>query len=549
MEAAGTLSKQNDMTGIVGEREHFFGSAKTVAVFTLISRILGLVRDMVMVPIGGGKLADRFWTAYSVPNLFRRLFGEGALSAAFVPVFTSVSEQEGVEKARRVLANVAGILSIVLSAIVILVELGLLIAWKLGPADDLDTFYLQMVGLLMPFMITICLLALGSAALNCRGHFTYPAFAPIILNLFLIAAAVWLAPAISEARKSQFFIIGISLLVAGVVQLAGVIWLLLRVGLVSYPRLRPLIPETRKIMGLMLPMLVPLGALQLTAFLDRYLAMKFTEIGSRPLEPGIVRCLYPAARLYMLPMGLMAIPIATVVFPLLGRYASRGDSGGLRETTSRALRLCIFLSVPTAVVLAMVADRLVALLFERGQFDSRDTIRTAWILRMYCIGLWAYFFNQVCHRAFFAVRRPRGPMMVALVLAPINIALVIFGIHTPLKGGAIGLATAVTQSVNALVLIYLLHRMWGTVGLRGLVISLFRTLVATAIAVVSGIATLHYAASFIAGLVPGSWPGWCEQASVLIAAIVVTGSVYILASLVQRSPELNELLGRGDRLA
>jgi len=549
VEAAGTLSKQNDMTGIVGEREHFFGSAKTVAVFTLISRILGLVRDMVMVPIGGGKLADRFWTAYSVPNLFRRLFGEGALSAAFVPVFTSVSEQEGVEKARRVLANVAGILSIVLSAIVILVELGLLIAWKLGPADDLDTFYLQMVGLLMPFMITICLLALGSAALNCRGHFTYPAFAPIILNLFLIAAAVWLAPAISEARKSQFFIIGISLLVAGVVQLAGVIWLLLRVGLVSYPRLRPLIPETRKIMGLMLPMLVPLGALQLTAFLDRYLAMKFTEIGSRPLEPGIVRCLYPAARLYMLPMGLMAIPIATVVFPLLGRYASRGDSGGLRETTSRALRLCIFLSVPTAVVLAMVADRLVALLFERGQFDSRDTIRTAWILRMYCIGLWAYFFNQVCHRAFFAVRRPRGPMMVALVLAPINIALVIFGIHTPLKGGAIGLATAVTQSVNALVLIYLLHRMWGTVGLRGLVISLFRTLVATAIAVVSGIATLHYAASFIAGLVPGSWPGWCEQASVLIAAIVVTGSVYILASLVQRSPELNELLGRGDRLA
>jgi putative peptidoglycan lipid II flippase len=400
-----------------------------------------------------------------------------------------------------------------------------------------------MTALLMPFMFTICLLALGSAALNCRGHFAYPAFAPIILNVFLIVGAKWLAPMLADEKEGQFFVIGISLLGAGVIQLAGVVWLLRRANLAIAPRLRPVLPEVRRIGAYVLPMLIPLGAVQLTTFLDRYLAMKFTEIGSRPLEPGIVRCLYPASRLYMLPMGVLAIPIATVIFPLLGRYASRNDSEGLRDTTNRALRLCLFLSVPAALALILIAEDAVAVLFQRDQFGPSDTRRAALILRMYCLGLWAYFFNQVLLRAFFAVGKPRKPMTIALILSPLNVLLVVLGIHTGLKGGAIGLATALTQSINALLLIYLLRAMWGRIGFTSIIRSLLKIVAASA--AMGGVlcAGLKYLRAPLDDILRDILPAWAGQIAVLAAVVFLAGAVYLAVSLILRCEEIRELAG------
>ena len=535
------MSENAKMSADKKEQDHFFGSAKTVAALTMLSRILGMIRDIVIIPIGSRVLADRFWLAFSIPNLFRRLFGEGALSAAFIPVFTEASEQGGVEKARKLVANVGGILALVLVCVLVLVEIGLFLAYVCMDIDRDSAFCLQMVGLLMPFMVTICLLALGSAALNCNGHFAYPAFAPVILNIFLIIGAAWVAPYYSTESETHFCIIGISLLVAGVVQLVCVVWLLRKCNMIAFPFLSPLMPETRKIASLMLPMMIPLGAIQITAFLDRYLALLFTEIGSAPLEPGIVRCLYPASRLYMLPMGILAMPIATVVFPLLGRYASRGDKKGLRDTTTRALRLCLFLSIPAAAALILTASRTVNLLFERGEFGPDDTRRTAFIIQMYSIGLWAYFFNHVLNRAFFAVKQPRSPVIVALVLAPVNIVFVVIGIHTQLKGGGIGVATAITQSINAIVLIILLRKMWGQMGFRQLAFSLIRTCVATAGAIVVAMAVLEFLPGFIQGVIDGGF----GKGVVLISTIVVIGIVYIVLSILLQAPELKELFRRG----
>ena len=310
----------------VHERERFFGAAKVVAALTVTSRVLGLLRDMIIVPMGGNKIADAFWTAFSVPSLFRRLFGERALSAAFVPIFTGVAEKSGWDRARAVLANAAAVLAVVLASLVVVGEIGLWIGHTVWPGDFFRTRLLQFIAVMLPFMFTICLLALGSAALNCKGHFAYPAAAPILLNIGLIVTAWWIAPAFGEAADTQFFVIGIGIVVISVLQLLGVIWMLRWRGLGVRLRLRPMLSETREIATRMLPMLVPLSILQLSAFGDRLIALIFTAVPANPpLEPGVVRCLYAATRLYQFPLGVLGISVATVIFPLLSRYAARDD--------------------------------------------------------------------------------------------------------------------------------------------------------------------------------------------------------------------------------
>ena len=522
------------------EREHFFGAAKVITVITMISRVLGLVRDMLMVPLGDRVRADRFWTAFAVPNLFRRLFGEGALSAAFVPVFTEVSEAEGWDRARVVLANVAGLLAVVLAGLLVLVELGIWAAWSIWGGDEPRHMLLLLSAIMLPYMVTVCLLALGSAALNCKGHFAYPAFAPILLNVVLISAAI-VAPRLAADDKQQFAILGVGLVVAGIIQLLGVIWMLRRVGLGVVPRLRPILPEIRRIVVLMAPMVVPLSVLQLSVLADKVLALMFTASGpgsSLPLSEGVVPCLYAASRVYQLPMGVLAIPLATAIFPLFSRYAVRGDIGALRETTNCALRLGAFLSIPAAVALIMLASPTIELIYQRRNFTPADTARTALMLRMYCIGMWAYFWNHVLLRAFFAQKDTRTPLILALVLVGFNLPLVVIGFYTPIKAASIGAATALTQTINALWLIGVLRSRWGRLGLRRILISLLRTGVATVVMVGAvGLALLHME-TFTDLL--GNKPG---KIAVLAAAIVAGGGAYLLAAIILRCPELGELFG------
>lgn len=516
------------------EREHFFGAAKVVAGLTMLSRILGLVRDMLLVPLGSAVLADRFWTAFSVPNLFRRLFGEGALSAAFVPVFTEVAESAGWARARVVLANAAGLLALVLVGLTVLIELGLWAAWGVWGGDWPRLVLLQMTALMLPFMVTVCLLALGSAALNCKGHFAYPAFAPIILNVALIAAGAWLAPALGRNDAQQFFVVALCLLGAGVVQLAGVIWLLRRAGLASLPRLRPVLPEVKRVASLLGPMVLPLSVVQLSALADRVLALVFTASDAHPnlpLRDGAVRCLYAANRLYQLPMGVLAISIATVVFPLFSRYAARRDVRGLREVTTRALRLGAFLGIPAAAALIVLARPITAMIFQRRAFTAFDTARSAFILRMYCLGMWAYFWNHVLLRAFFAQKSTRTPLVVACVLAGVNLLLVLGGIFTPLKAGAVGLATAVTSSANALILIWVLSRRWGGLGGGRILVSLGRTAVATAS--MTAVVLLLRAHLGAAG-----------DAAMLAACIPAGAATFLAVAWALRCPELRELWGK-----
>ncbi len=515
------------------EREHFFNAAKLVAGITILSRVLGLIRDMVIVPLGSPIIADRFWTAFSVPNLFRRLFGEGALSAAFVPVFTEVAESEGWQRARVLLANVAGLLAIMLAAIVILIELGLLGAWLILGGDWARMLLFQLTALMLPFMFTVCMLALGSAGLNCKGHFAYPAAAPIVLNVGLIITAYFLAPLLGKTEAQQFYIIAIGLIATGIIQLIGVIWLLGRMKLAAIPKIKPVLPESKRIAKLMGPMIIPLSVMQFSAFADRLIALIFTagdNYPNLPLVDGVVRCLYTANRLYQLPLGVMAISIATAVFPLLSRYAARNDLAGLRETTNRALRLCIFLSLPAGIALMILAKPVISLLFERRDFSAFDTGRSAFILQMYCLGMMAYFCNHVLLRAFFSRKDTRTPLILACILGVLNIVLVIAGIFTPLKSGAIGLATAITATLNTIVLVIVLRMRIGRFGGRDILLSIIRGIVACAF-----MAAVIW---FLLDLLDGK-----SDLIVICACVPAGAAAFLLSAFILRAPELREFVG------
>ncbi len=524
----------NDREDKHSEHEHFFGAARVVAGLTMVSRVLGMVRDMVIVPLGGPILADRFWTAFAVPNLFRRLFGEGALSAAFVPVFTDVAERSGWDRARVVLANVAGILAVFLVGLMVLIGLGLLSAWLLFGGDWTRAILLQLTAVMLPFMVTVCLLALGSAALNCKGRFAYPAFTPILLNVVLIVAACWVAPAISHTDSGQFFVIASALVAAGILQLLGVVWMLSRARLAVVPALRPVLPEVKRMTRLMAPMLIPLSVLQFSAFADRVIALVFIQSAAHPdfpLTAGVVRCLYAANRLFQLPLGVLAISIATVVFPLFSRYSTRNDIPGLRDATNRALRLSLFLGIPAGVALIILAEPVVALIFQRKNFTAFDTDRAAFVLQMYCLGMAAYFCNHILLRAFFARKDTRTPLLLACVLAPLNMALVVGGIFTPLRSGAFGAATAATSTLNVAGLVFVLRHRLGGIGGRKLLVSALRTSVACAV------------------MAAAIWAVWyfttpCESWKIILFCVPTGAAAFLIVAATLRCPELRELLRR-----
>jgi putative peptidoglycan lipid II flippase len=239
-------------------------------------------------------------------------------------------------------------------------------------------------------------------------------------------------------------------------------------------------------------------------------------------------------------MGVLAISLATAVFPLFSRYASRGDVAGLRTAANRALRLSLFLGVPSGAALILLAGPIIRLIFGHGRFTDADVARTAYILRMYSLGLWAYFANHILLRAFFAQKDARTPLRISCMLSGLNILLVATLVFTALGPGAIGLATALTASINTLLLTSVLRRRWRRIGGRELAVSVARTLAAS-----GAMAGAIWAVKDL--LLPATdWAGATTiGAGVTVAATATAGiAAFFLACLLLRSPEVRELLGR-----
>ena len=524
------------------EREHFFSAAKLVAVITLISRIFGMLRDMAITSLGASRYTDAYGFAFQIPNLFRRLFGEGALSSAFVPVFTDEIEKSGLESARKLLANALGLLAVVLLVIMILVQMGFIIVALLpGPADR--KLLMILATIMFPYMVTVCLLAMGSAALNCRGHFAFPAAAPIIFNIVGIIAAWWIAPMVKKNVPGQLMIVAISVTAAGVIQLIAVLWLLHKSGFSVRFRLRPVEPGIKLMVKLLMPILLGLGFLQISELVATAIAWNLTATAGsadmnifgwvvhRPLTEGVIIRVNAARALYQFPMGVLAISLGVAVFPLLTRYAARGDIVNLRDSINRALRLSLMEGMATGVGLFILAEPIMRLIYARRNFTAADAAQSGFVLKMYVLGMWAYCSYQILARSFYSLKDTKTPLKVSCWLAGVNLLMLVGMVWIPSLGaGAFGLSTSVTFAINAAVLMYLLRKRLGRFGGRKIVVSFLRTLCGCAVMA---------AAVYIL-----RWQMETVRNWIVVAVCIPVGAIVFLAVVwLLGAPELAELRG------
>jgi putative peptidoglycan lipid II flippase len=428
-----------------------FRSAATVGSYTLVSRLFGFTRDILTAAIlGAGPVADAFFVALRLPNLFRSLFAEGAFSAAFVPLFAGTMAERGRETARLFAEDALAVLLAALLGFVLLGEIlmpALMRAIAPGFAADPAKFQLvvALTRITFPYLLFIALAALLAGVLNSLDRFAAAAATPILLNLSLIAALLstrhfgWhdghaLAWAVSGAGLAQFLWLTVCAARAG---------LALRL-----PRPR-LTPQVRRLLALMAPAALGAGATQLNLLISTALASL--------LPGGSVSYLYYADRLNQLPLGVVGIAVGTAILPSLSRQVRLGHSDEAVAIQNRGLELALLLALPAAVGLMVLARPLVSVLFERGAFGAADTAATAAALMAYAAGLPAFVLVKVLAPAFFARQDTATPVRVAVAAVLVNLSLTLVLMRVLAHVG-IALATTAAGWVNALTLLVLLIR-------------------------------------------------------------------------------------------
>jgi putative peptidoglycan lipid II flippase len=435
---------------------------------------MGLVRDLLIAAVlGAGPVSDAFFVANRLPNLFRRLFGEGAFNAAFVPVFSGLLVTEGEEVARAFTEQAAAALAFWLLALTVLGEIfmrPLLHLIAAGFAGDPAKFELTVVlaRLAFPYLLLICLAALLSGVLNAMNRFVAAAAAPLIYNAFAIAAMYALVPFLPTAGHA--LAIGVS--ASGVAQLALLYWAVRRAGLrLHLPRPR-MTPRMRLLLRRMAPGLVGAGVTQLSLAVD-------TVIGTYLPEKS-VSFMYYADRINQLPLGVLGIAVSTALLPLLSRQVSAGQGGEALASQNSAIGYAMLLTLPAAAALVIIANPILQVLFVHGAFTHADATMSAQSLAAYAAGLPAFVLIKVLGPGFFARGDMATPVKIGMGILALNLALSLALMH-PLRHVGPPLATTLAMGVNAVLLAAILARRGHLVPDRALWSGLARMAAATAV--------------------------------------------------------------------
>lgn len=424
----------------------------TVSGLTAVSRVLGYGRDvLIAAALGAGVTSDAFFVAFKLPNFFRRLFAEGAFAAAFVPVFARRLEGEGREEARRLADQTLAVLAAVLLVLVLIVEIAMPVLISVmapGFVDDPGKFALtvELTRITFPYLLMISLVALFGGMLTSAGRFAAFAAAPILLNLALIGAAL-VARASPDLGAGHALAWGVSL--GGVAQLLLLIVALRRAGMMPRLVLPRLTPGVKKILVLFGPAAFGAGIVQINLLVDQFIASF--------LPTGAISYLYYADRINQLPLGVIGIAVGTALLPLLSRQIQAGDQEAANDSQSRAVELVMVFCLPSAAALTVIAQPIIAVLFERGAFDAATTDASAAALVAFAVGLPAYVLIKVFAPGFFARQDTRTPVRIAVVGLLTNIVLnLIFIWHLAHVG--IALATALAAWINGGLLCWVLMR-------------------------------------------------------------------------------------------
>ena len=419
----------------------------TVAGMTLLSRILGFIRDILTATImGAGPLADAFFVALKLPNLFRRISAEGAFSVAFIPLFSETIEKEGEKEALRMSRNMMGFMTLILSvftviALLLMPYIILLIAPGFDGEGERYTAAVELSSITFPYLIFISLAALLGGVMNSIGRYGVFAFLPVLFNLCLIGVLlthdeVWNTPA-------QALAWGVA--IAGVLQFVWIFIYAARHGWLVYPTFPKLTPKVKRLSFLMLPGIVGAGVYHLNLFADMIIASF--------LESGSISYLYYADRLQQLPLGVVGIAVGTALLPLLSRSLAAKRFGEANNYFNRALEACLVLAMPAAVALMIAAGPIIRTLFNYGAFDDYDARITGYVLTCYALGLPTYIIAKVFQSACFARQDTKTPVKISIICALANI---VFGVTLSQVMGVAGIALA--TAISGIIQIVLLYR-------------------------------------------------------------------------------------------
>lgn len=553
--------------------ERFERNARTFTLLTLLSRLTGLVRDATLArAFGIGPVMDAFAFGFMVPNLFRRLFGEGALSAAFLPNYAKL-EREDPARATRFAALTIVSMALVLNAIVLVAEV--LLFWLRSGAPELalagiapvpmgssaggllmapidvrtPRLGLELLMIMLPYMPLVCMVAVFGSVLQSHDRFAPTAASPIILNLVIVGTALGLYPAFSNTgligQSGHAMIVGASVVAAGVLQLAWVFAAARRCGFSfrgAPPPWRPgdAGPPLRSTLAKAVPMMLGLGVLQLNTFLDGLIASWPTVVGPTifgrpfPLEEGAMAALGNAQRLYEFPLGVFGIAVASAIFPVLSRQAN--ERGPFMATLRRGLRLVVFIGLPASVGLILVARPAVAAVLQGGRFTADDTARVAFILIGYAPAIWSYSMVNVLARAFYALGDTATPTKVSVGMVALNLALNVTLILTPLREAGLAWSTAACSVLQCALLMALLKRRVGGIVDRDVFGSWIAALMAS-VWMAIGLLAVRF-------LLPAQAPTWSGAVRELLVLLPVGILIFATFARVMGRPELRWALGR-----
>lgn len=492
----------------------FLRHAKVIGGLTLLSRVVGLVREMIAAHfLGAGVVASAFTFAFTIPNLFRKLLGEGALSAAFIPLYAQARRRgttESGEPAGEFAAASVKLLAGILLGITVVGEAALVIAILTTSPERTDrALMLKFAAVMLPYVVFVCGGALLSAILQVHQRFAAPAFAPVLLNVchiaVLLGGAAFLGlrgnapqtPQVLQLQTTLAFWLAVGVLVAGALQVAVLLPALRGVGFRFRPAARAWTPAVRKMLVLSIPVAIGAGVLQLSVLLDKgisYALMQgvtrdgqmithFTWLGETiryPMELGAVRRLDLAQLMYQFPLGVFAIALATAIFPSLSAEALDRDREGFKRVLRQGIEASLWEGLPASLGLILVAEPAARLLFQHGQITSHDADLIARSTMWYAGAIWAFSMLQIINRAYYALHDTWTPLIMSAVNLVLNLAVefpLLWWVGEP----AMAVGTLVSFTLQAVIMLWMLDRRVGGLALRHSAGRVAKMLVATAV--------------------------------------------------------------------
>jgi len=514
-------------------KEHSVGravvrSAGMIGLLTLLSRVMGLARDMGGASIfGAGPEWDAFAFAWMLPNLFRELFGEGALNAAFVPVFSDYLVNKTKEDAWRLFNVVASALVLVLAAIAVVCIAGSFpVEWVLTARKGASlALQFSLIRILFPYLLLICLVALAMGLLNSLRHFTMPAFAPVVLNLFWLAGIFLVVPNYGHNLHEKITILAVLILLSGFAQVAIQIPPILRSGVSLRPVFDFRHPGLKKIVTLLLPRFIGLAPVKINVFVDGIIAMTLARTGANSV-------LYYGNRMMQFPLAIIGIAMATAIFPILARYGARNEIGNIKRAAAQTLRLTLIISVPASLGLAFLARPIIQLFFQLGEFTPEAVSRASAVLVFLGAGVWIFCCLQIITRVFYSIGDTKTPTKIAVSTMVLNLILNLCLVRV-FDAAGLALSTTICAVINMVALVYALNargiQVWGE-RLPGFALKL---LAAAGAMTVAGLAVLHF--------LPESSHKMGQLIS-LFVPLAVSAAVFFLVAWALRIQELTTLL-------